>query len=69
MTTELEKELAELREEKQAETEELIQKVNELRDALRTCWMLLPNGDYGSDGVSVKRYMTKFDCWPKGKNE
>lgn len=47
------------------ETEELIRQVNELRDALATCWGLLPDGDYGSKAVAVKRCMTKYDCWPE----
>ncbi len=51
------------------ETEDLIRQVNELRAALAMCWKILPDGDYGADAVSVKRCMTKFNCWPEGETE
>jgi hypothetical protein len=47
------------------ETDELIAQINELRYLLAQCWEMVPDG-YGSAAVStVKRGMTKYDCWPK----
>lgn len=46
------------------ETEELIAQINELRELLAVCWQMVPDG-YSSSGVStVKRGMTKYNCWP-----
>ena len=49
----------------EAETEELIKQVNELRMLLAMCWRLLPDDDYGPGAVAVKQGMTRFDCWPE----
>lgn len=50
------------------ETEDLIEQVNELRQALALCWGLVPDGDYGTPAIIVKRCMTKFNCWkPEGE--
>lgn len=46
------------------ETEDMIAQVNELRSLLAACWKLLPDGDYGSQAVMVKKGMTKYACWP-----
>ena len=46
------------------EIEDLIRQINALRFALALCWKILPDGEYGNDAVTVKRYMTNFDCWP-----
>ena len=37
----------------EAETEELIEQVNELRMLLAMCWRLLPDDDYGPDAVRL----------------
>lgn len=49
----------------EAETEDLIAQVNELRSLLAMCWRLLPDGDYGPDAVAVKQGLSRFDCWPE----
>lgn len=50
------------------ETHDLIDQVSVLRKALALCWSLLPDGDYGLAGASVKQYMTRFTCWPDAEN-
>lgn len=40
-------------------------KINELRELLRDCWSLVPDGTESEKIASIKRGMTKFDCWPE----
>ncbi len=51
------------------ETECLIEQVNELRSALSSCWYLLPDGEYGSIGIAIKKTIEKFHCWPDEKKQ
>lgn len=35
-----------------------------LKMALSSCWYLLPDGNYGTMGIEIKKVIDKFNCWP-----
>lgn len=47
------------------EAEDAIRQINELRELLRACWSLVPDGAEGEKIPAIKRGMTKFECWPE----
>lgn len=51
------------------EFKDLVNQVNELRSLLTKCYKMIPDDVWiGDDLVEVKRGLTRYDCWPDGKN-
>lgn len=46
------------------EGDDFVNQINELKSALSACWYLLPDGEYGSAGIAIKKTIQKFHCWP-----